>query len=275
MCNPASFVLTKDRVYWSENSDGHEDIIKEFALSDTAKEPKILRVEISPKDADYSLPLEKWTWKVDQDITPKWYVQAVDEKRTREELKKWAAKKLKTRVEYGDWNTGDSNTGNSNTGNMNTGDMNTGNANTGDWNTGNRNTGDMNTGNSNTGDSNTGNWNSTNFSSGVFCTVEQNILIFDCQTNMTLREWMNTKWHSLLSSMILTEWVSDTDMTQKEKDANPFFHYTGGYLKKHEFKEACANMWKKFSKEDKAYIKTIPNFDAKKFEAITGIKVGK
>ena len=104
-------------------------------------------------------------------------------------------------------------------------------------------------------------------------TIEPKVLIFDIQTGMTLREWWGTKWYSLLSSMILTEWINDTDMTQKEKDANPSFHYTGGYLKKYEFKEACANMWKKFSAEEKKFIKTIPNFDAAKFEAITGIKV--
>jgi hypothetical protein len=29
MCQPASFVLTKDGVFWSMKSDSHEDIIQE------------------------------------------------------------------------------------------------------------------------------------------------------------------------------------------------------------------------------------------------------
>ena len=32
MCEPASFVVTKDKVFWSLKSDGHEDIIREHAL---------------------------------------------------------------------------------------------------------------------------------------------------------------------------------------------------------------------------------------------------
>ena len=96
MCNFASFVLTKDRVFWSEKTDSHEDIIEEFGLSaDGAKAPNILRVEVTPpKDAalvDWS-DLSAWTYRVDQDIVPVWADAQVDEERVRAAL---VAKSLK------------------------------------------------------------------------------------------------------------------------------------------------------------------------------------
>ena len=49
MCTPASFVLTKDRVFWSKKSDSHEDIIEEYKLNpDGIRGPNIVRVKISP-----------------------------------------------------------------------------------------------------------------------------------------------------------------------------------------------------------------------------------
>ena len=31
MCKPASFVLTKDRAYWLEKSDSHDEIIEHYS----------------------------------------------------------------------------------------------------------------------------------------------------------------------------------------------------------------------------------------------------
>ena len=39
-----------------------------------------------------------------------------------------------------------------------------------------------------------------------------------------------------------------------------------------EFKTACAEWWEELSEEDKQTIREMPNFDAKIFEEITGIK---
>ena len=53
MCQPASFVLTKDAVFWSRFTDSHEEIIKESGLhADGAKGPNILRVEVVPPGYD-------------------------------------------------------------------------------------------------------------------------------------------------------------------------------------------------------------------------------
>ena len=155
-------------------------------------------------------------------------------------------------------NRGHFNTGDCNTGDCNTGHRNTGNRNTGDCNIGHCNTGDCNTGDCNTGDYNTGLFNSCNFSNGVFCTKEPTIKIFDIDSGMTMREFLDSKYHRAIcsSSFDLTEWKDEK-------------------LIKHTFFEACAKWWENMSGENKKIIMSIPNFDKEKFFEITGIKTAK
>ena len=91
MCNPASFVLTKTNVFWSTKTQSHSDIIEEFQLHETgAKGVNIVKVEITPENSNYSLPIEKWDYRVDQDILPDWYDESECETRTRKALIEWA-----------------------------------------------------------------------------------------------------------------------------------------------------------------------------------------
>ena len=169
----------------------------------------------------------------------------------------------------GNRNTGDWNTGNRNTGDRNTGNMNTGNRNTGDWNTGNRNTGDWNTGNRNTGDCNT-----ADFSTGVFCAQEEKIKIFDKQSDLTYRDWINSTARDIIRwNMETTVWVYEENMSAEEKEQYTTYKTTGGYLKVFSYKEAWSNLWNNLTDSEKQEIKNIPNFDSEKFEEITGIKV--
>jgi hypothetical protein len=95
MCKYASFVLTKDRVFWLPKDESHEAIIKEFNLceSDTTHTRiNILRVEISP--VKIFSDLSKWEYKVDQDLRPDWFDEKECERRTRKELKNKVDKKL-------------------------------------------------------------------------------------------------------------------------------------------------------------------------------------
>ena len=165
----------------------------------------------------------------------------------------------------GDWNTGDRNTGNYNTGNYNTGHFNTGNYNTGHWNTGNRNIGNR----------NTGDWNVTDVSSGCFCTKVQDILIFDKPSNWTIEYWWNSDARYLLNKIPknVVEWIYESDMTDEEKEKNPTYKTTGGYLKVFDESESAQIWWDGLSNKNKKIIKSIPNFDAEKFEKCTGIKV--
>ena len=90
MCNPASFVLTKDKVFWSKTTNSHEDIIREHSLcADGSRGPNIMRVEISPYNGDYARPVKEWIYHTDQDILPPWVDADSDEKRTRIALKFW------------------------------------------------------------------------------------------------------------------------------------------------------------------------------------------
>jgi hypothetical protein len=91
----ASFVLTKDKVFWSKKTDSHGEIIREFNLNaDGTHGPNILRVEIIPPANNYSLPLDQWVYHVDQDTLPKWADKKDDEKRSRLLLTEWAALKI-------------------------------------------------------------------------------------------------------------------------------------------------------------------------------------
>ena len=179
----------------------------------------------------------------------------------------------------GDWNTGNRNTGDCNTGDWNTGNRNTGNWNTGDCNTGNWNTGNWNTGNRNTGNCNTGNWNTgdcntVDFSNGVFCTKEDTIKIFDKESNMTLREWRESRARRIIAwNMETTVWIYESSMTEQEKAQYPSYKTTGGYLKVFTYEEAWKNLWNSITDEEKQEIMNIPNFDKNKFKEITGIEI--
>ena len=169
----------------------------------------------------------------------------------------------------GDRNTGDRNTGDRNTGNRNTGDRNTGNRNTGNRNTGNRNTGDRNTGNRNTGD-----WNKSSFNTGCFNTVEQKIMLFNKQSDMTYRDWCKSDARYLLNQIPkdVVEWIYSDNMTDEEKEQHPTYKTTDGYLKKLDETECGQLWWDSLSNHQKNIIKAIPNFDAEIFFQCTGIR---
>ena len=115
MCNPASFVLTKDRVFWSKKTDSHAEIIKEFSLCESIRnesaatsESCTLKVEIvPPRSGAFDAPLNEWVFRIDQDITPKWFDAVEDEKRARSALAEWAKIALVREGEMRDVREGD------------------------------------------------------------------------------------------------------------------------------------------------------------------------
>ena len=186
----------------------------------------------------------------------------------------------------GDWNTGNRNIGDWNTGNRNTGDGNTGNCNIGDWNTGNRNTGNCNTGNCNTGNKNTGDWNTGNkntgdwnsvdFSTGCFNTKEEKIRLFNKRSKWTYRDWRCSSARDLMCDCpcIKTIWISEKYMTDSEKEENPAWECTGGYLKTVEATdEEKQEWWDNLDDEEREEVVSLPNFDKDIFKKITGIEV--
>ncbi len=172
-------------------------------------------------------------------------------------------------------NSGDSNSGNWNSGYSNSGDSNSGNSNSGYWNSGDSNSGNNNSGYWNSGDSNSGDSNSGYRNSGAFCTDNNPVVyLFDKKTNIKVKDWENSRPYRLMCDYLnFTIWVPFSIMTPKEKEQYPKAETCEGYLKTIAYKEGWANMWGNLSKKDKKEFTSLPNFDKKKFEEITGIKL--
>ena len=156
-------------------------------------------------------------------------------------------------------NTGDYNTGRYNTGYRNTEDYNTGDYNTGDRNTGDRNTGDYNTGRYNTGDRNTGDCN----------TDRPRVRLFNKESSWEFCSDIHVIFRRIIRtySKPLCEWVSELNMTDKEKEENETYKTTGGYLKVNKERFNGEDI----SKEDEKFLRAVPNFDAEILLECTGI----
>lgn len=70
-----------------------------------------------------------------------------------------------------------------------------------------------------------------------------------------------------------TMWVPESAMTDDEKNKYPGWEVRGGYLKTIPMTEAWKNAWHNWDDDSKKVFTSLPNFDAKIFEEITGIKV--
>ena len=98
MCEPASFVLTEDKVFWSADTDSHTAIMTQNGLQEEVSlfHVNTLRVEITPPDGDFSKPESEWQFFTDQDVLPSWYDEVIDEARARKELTAWIKAKVIT-----------------------------------------------------------------------------------------------------------------------------------------------------------------------------------
>ena len=172
-------------------------------------------------------------------------------------------------------NSGNSNRGDSNSGDSNSGYRNSGDRNRGDSNSGISNSGHSNSGNRNSGDRNSGNWNSGNWNSGWFCTETPPARLFDQPTHLTHGEVAELVPRVNLD--LGTMWVADTDMTDDERNDNPFHTTTGGFLRVgySTIQEAFAAKWRSFDDETKQRFINLPNFDSDKFLQCTGVDVRK
>ena len=91
MCQFKSGIIMKDSVYISD-SDSHTDMLEYLKIEDNQKnaETKVIRAELSPKNADIFSDIETWEYTVDQDIVPDWYVPNYDKERMIQAVKEWA-----------------------------------------------------------------------------------------------------------------------------------------------------------------------------------------
>jgi len=145
--------------------------------------------------------------------------------------------------------------------------------NTGYLNAGNLNTGDLNAGNLNAGDRNTGNWNAGDRNTGFFCVDTPSPMFFDSPWDGTWKEAIALMPYVDLPCGV--EWVPLGDMSEAEKEQYPNHTAIGGYLKKHliPLRESFPSAWGKMDTETRKKFTTLPNFDAEKFLAITGVDI--
>lgn len=166
----------------------------------------------------------------------------------------------------GNYSTGDYSTGRWSTGYRSTGHGSTGHRSTGDWSTGNRSTGNW-----STGGYSTGNWSTGHYSTGHFSTENYSGFgAFD--KPCTVEEW-SAVYKPYWIYFSLTEWVYKEDMNDKEKENNPSYKTTGGYLKVYGYQEAWRRSYDSATREEQLKIKDLPNFDKDKFKQISGIDI--
>jgi hypothetical protein len=172
----------------------------------------------------------------------------------------------------GYWNSGYRNSGDRNSGDGNSGYGNSGDRNSGDGNSGYRNSGDRNSGDGNSGYGNSGYGNSGDRNSGIFNTDEPKIRAFNKECDLTYTEFRDKFGYQDID-FPLNVWKYKEDMTDEEKKSINGWEEMGGYLKTLSYKEAWAEGWKTATQEQKDWYKSLPNFDAKIFEEITGIRI--
>ena len=136
-------------------------------------------------------------------------------------------------------------------------------------NSGDRNSGDRNSGNWNSGDRNSGNWNSGDRNSGYMNSdTPKTVRVFGKEC--PIADWDNA-YKPLFLWFDTTYWVSESEMTEAEKTADPGSHYRGGQLRKRDYKEAFQLSWDNADKKDREKVRELPNFCAETFFKISGI----
>ena len=95
MCQLKSCLVLKDRVYCPDYNS-HQDMLAKLGIKDDylGASKTFVRVELTPPDGVESLmePLDKWTLKVDQDVTPEWWDAEADRQRVEEAVEAWRKK---------------------------------------------------------------------------------------------------------------------------------------------------------------------------------------
>ena len=121
----------------------------------------------------------------------------------------------------------------------------------------------------NAGHWNTGNWNTGNRNTG-YCNTVSPLLTLVFNQECTFEQWENAEKPRWLYFSCIN-WVSEENMTRQEKEDNPLFTGTGGYLKKYSYHEAAKLSWDSVDDDDRLKTYNLPNFDADIAHEIFGI----
>ena len=98
MCKLKSAIILKDRIFMPEY-DSHSDMLNELGIKDDylGASKKFVRAELLPTDDDVFSDIDRWVFKVDQDITPEWFSVEEYKPRMVDAVKEWA----KTHIHIG------------------------------------------------------------------------------------------------------------------------------------------------------------------------------
>ena len=103
MCRLKSCLVLKDRVFCPDYNS-HQQMLEELGIKDDylGASKIFVRVELMPSDGVKSLmePLDRWTLKVDQDVTPEWWDEKADRQRVEEAVEAWRGKHVFTEGEH-------------------------------------------------------------------------------------------------------------------------------------------------------------------------------
>ena len=103
MCQLKSCLVLKDRVYCPDY-DSHQDMLDKLGIKDDylGASKTFVRVELTPPDGMRSLmeQLDRWTLKVDQDVTPEWWDEKADRQRVEEAVEAWRGGHVFTEGEH-------------------------------------------------------------------------------------------------------------------------------------------------------------------------------
>jgi hypothetical protein len=84
MCHwKSALVLRNGDVIHSDVTDSHEDLISAYGLIDCGCEPSFVRVEYAPTSGGKQSDIDAYALRVDQDIIPAWWDDAMRDDATR------------------------------------------------------------------------------------------------------------------------------------------------------------------------------------------------
>lgn len=108
MCNFKSGIILKNKVALApEGRESHSDLLESLNIEDNHMNASkvFVRAELTPPDGNKAASIDKWRYRVDQDITPDWY--DIDpgryEKEMREAVTEYMKDKLQNIICGYDW----------------------------------------------------------------------------------------------------------------------------------------------------------------------------
>ena len=95
MCKFKSGIILKDRVFVPDY-DSHTDMLEALEIVDSREnaERLFVRAELIPKNRDVFSDIDEWSFVVDQDIIPEWFVAEYEKQRMIKAVKEWAKNRI-------------------------------------------------------------------------------------------------------------------------------------------------------------------------------------